>query len=131
MKKAITIKENELKSIIDEVIQEFYPTIQKINENINEGLIKTYGFDFTKRYVLRTFYMETNDVFEHQKILNGISVRCPIIQLKQNISKEKVGEIKNTMNSCGYVFSDEVEKNNIHYLNFEPKFSTDISDDIK
>ena len=81
MKKTITIKENEIKNIIDEVIQEFYPTIQKINENINEGLIKTYGFDFTKRYVLKSFHMEINDIFEYQKKLNGIIIRCPIIQL--------------------------------------------------
>lgn len=125
------LKKITIKNIIDEVIQEFYPTIQKINENINEGLIKTYGFDFTKRYVLKTFYMEINDVFEYQKILNGISVRCPIIQLNQNISKERIGEIKNSMNSCGYVFSDGIKKNNVQYLNFEPKFSTDISEDIK
>lgn len=106
--------------------------INQKDEFINEGLIHTYDIEKVKDMVCRKFDLLPNQFHIEKRYDNNVITDICMIILKSDISNNFIGEIKHFMQTCGYfeAFKKRYLKNNI-VLTFEPRFSKDISNEIK
>lgn len=102
MKKVFTIKESELKQLIKASIEDkVFHTFRDELHLIDEGLIKIYGKDFTKRHVMDKFYNCINNIGEKLKVTNGVKVYMLSVEINKKVTKEEINGIIECMKFCG------------------------------
>lgn len=111
------------------------PIKNTIENFLEEGLISTYPCDRTINMLCKKYFLESWRV--QKNIRKDIDENIPLITviLDKNTDNNRVGSIINFMNACGYFaitkFLINKESPNYGTITFEPKFTEDISDDIR
>lgn len=111
-----------------------FNNMEFIKHYLNEGLIMSYSADSVNNILCREFNLSPNQVQLEERSDNGNVVTLINVVLPINASNDVIGKIKHRMNSCGYFCPTPIQYNKqfkIAILLFEPKYSTDVSAEIK
>lgn len=106
--------------------------VKSSGQDMNEGLIRTYDVNHTKKIICRKFNLNDNQFCVQKRNDNGTDVNIVFILLDKGIDKQTIGEIKHLMGVCGYFECyPQTNRNGVITLVFEPHFTKDISLEIK
>lgn len=107
---------------------------RRLEEPIDEGLIRTYDINKTKDIICRRFSLNPDQFQIKEFFSDGKKIMLPIIILSATTNKNTIGEIKHYMQTCGYHTSRENKTSNdgkfVAYY-FEPKFSEEVTEEIE
>lgn len=110
-----------------------FGTVKHYN-NMNEGLIKTYPLDKSIKYIIRKYDLSDEQIKIDSVNYGIMTIDIICLILPNNISKNIIGDIKHDFRTCGYFNSQkpkQIENTNFFVLIFEPKFTQNISDNVR
>lgn len=107
--------------------------IESIMKSIDEGLIKTYDIEATKRFVCQQCKLNPNQFYYENRLNNGVVEPIVSIYLSPTTTKSLYDLVVNKMDACGYNVATYPQRGSYgeFIAVFEPKFGNDITKQIK